>query len=106
MDFVFSPQIGKELSSIRIRIVFKLDVDENGNRYLRPMLVGSIKNDYARRTACTLVYPVTILAVIIFNLLIAVLSAGRAIFRAIYHPLKSAVAPWNSSIWDRPRNAR
>ena len=81
---------------------------------IRPAFVGSIKNDYLRRTLCSLMVPVTVLATIIFNLfahsLVCVLYVVMVLFEIVRGGVAAMLVPilglkpiWKSEIWERPR---
>lgn len=88
---------------------------ETGERIIRPMMVGSIKNTYLRRTAIVLAFPFTLLVTWVINyaaLIIAfvlglVVDTARFVSKFVFftylHIRMIFQAPWNSEVWNRPR---
>lgn len=85
--------------------MFRFNTDlKTGKRCIRPMLVGSIKNDCLRRIAITLAYPFTVLVTWAFNYSVLALEfALRLILLTLKHLLMLVQPPWKSEVWDRPR---
>ncbi|HCG7330435.1 TPA: hypothetical protein ACPVYZ_004240 [Vibrio parahaemolyticus] len=77
---------------------------ETGEAQIRPMLVGSIKNKYARRVAIIVAWPLTLSVTFSFNYLYLIFSTAlRFIGMTFKHVLMMLQPPWNSEVWNRPR---
>lgn len=81
-------------------VIFK---NKNGTFTVRPALIGFIKNNYVRRTLCTIVYPLVILFTLALNLLQSLLVSAFVIIRGFYYPLVRLRPIWKTEIWHRPR---
>lgn len=81
-------------------IIFK---NEKGTFSVRPAFIGFIKNNYVRRTLCTIFYPLVILFTLVLNLLQALFVSVILIIRAFYYPLARLRPIWKTEIWRRPR---
>ena len=80
-------------------VIFK---NENGTLTVRPAFIGFIKNDYVRRTLCTIAYPLVILFTLAFNLLQSLAVSVYVIIRGFYYPLVRLRPIWKAEIWHRP----
>lgn len=84
---------------------------ETGERIIRPILVGSIKNTYLRRTAIVAAFPFTLVATWVFNYIMLtgfvmgaqIGFAGRFVKLTFRHLAMIFQAPWHSEVWNRPR---
>lgn len=83
--------------------MFVLFKDDSGY-HVRPVFIGSIKNNPIRRTLCTLMYPFTFVFTIALNLTVAVTVCLCIVFNAIYTPFKTFVPIWKTDIWNNPRS--
>ncbi|MBB1291007.1 MULTISPECIES: hypothetical protein [unclassified Pseudoalteromonas] len=81
-------------------VIFK---NKNGTFTVRPAFIGFIKNNYVRRTLCTIVYPLVILFTLALNFLQSLLVSAFVIIRGFYYPLVRLRPIWKTEIWQRPR---
>ena len=81
-------------------VIFK---NENCTFSVRPAFIGFIKNDYVRRTLCTITYPLVILFTLAFYLLQSLAVSVYVIIRGFYYPLVRLRPIWKTEIWQRPR---
>ena len=90
--------------------MFVIVKSKEGKWALRPAFVGFIKNDYLRRTLCSIMVPVTTLVTIVFNLIVHtfvcalyVVMAVIGFLTAVLRPIVNLKPIWKSEIWERPR---
>jgi len=81
-------------------VIFK---GEDGGYHIRPMYIGSIKNNIVRRTACLVLAPLTMAFTLVFNLIQAAFVCCYVIIRAVAHPIIKYQPLWKTQLWDRPR---
>ncbi len=82
-------------------VIFK---NNEGGYSVRPAWIGFIKNNYLRRSLCSLFYPFTICLTIAINLIASLLFCATVLTRAVWIPIARAKPIWKTEIWKRPRS--
>ena len=81
-------------------VIFK---NEQGTYSARPAYIGFIKNNIARRTLCTLFFPLILLLTIVINIIQAFACSLVLLCNAVIHPIRNITPIWKSDIWQKPR---
>ncbi len=83
--------------------MFVMFKNKEGGYSIRAAWIGYIKNNYLRRSLCSIFYPITLCLVIIMNVIAALFFSVHVLIRAIWIPIKNAKPIWKTEIWKRPR---
>lgn len=83
-------------------VIFK---NEEGTYSVRPVFIGFIKNDIARRVLCSLFYPIVLALTIVLNIIQAFVVCVFLLARSVIYPIIKAKPIWKTEIWKRPRTS-
>lgn len=79
---------------------------EDGRFYIRPMLIGFIKNNITRRVLMTLCVIPVLIATVLLGVTRALTVGVVDVIRAIAFPVVDAVKHpfWKYHVWNKPRS--
>lgn len=84
--------------------MFKIHKDDDGKVIVRPVFIGFIKNDVARRFFMIALWPLTVMVTWSLNYIWFAIITSASLLRLTFHNVRMCfVMPWHHKVWKNPR---